>query len=563
MSELEDWVDFLYSDQTGYVYAPVRKSISEWTPKFFQWPQEREQLVSWIAVWGGNADVFLAPALFKDKNPVKKSVKGSSVVWAEFDGQAKNLDSVPEPSAIIQSSKENHFHIYWRIPFTPPEAVEDINRRLTYNLGADSSGWDSTQILRPPATINFKRNLPVILRSLVGTLYDQSSFDGLPKVPLAPTAPGIETLPSILKVLGQNKFSGNLLDLIENPKDEVGERSTYLMHVGYCLAEEGLKYEDIVTVLLYADEKAGKFVGRSDRLQRVSEIASRAIHEKGTTYHLKAAVYDTEEILNDDASIEFYWEPFLPREGRLIIASAPGVGKTLLGIDLGFSLALGRDLLGFKIPAPCRSLYVSMEMNLAAMKRHLGVQYHPYNSEEREQIRERFKIIPYGNRLEYEEIQQHISAVRPEVLFLDTLSASAVGGLSGEEEPIRIFQWLDHFREEFGLATVLLHHNRKASDGNKKPNNLDDLYGNFAIGAKVDSALILWRDDKPNSKIQFRVVKSRYAEVGHFYTERDKNLHYITAEKGSGGTINVKEIPKGNSAESSTDGGSFKFNSEF
>lgn len=541
MSELGDWIDFLYSDQTGYVYAPVRKTPTDWVTKFFQYPQEKEQLASWITVWGQTADVFLAPSIFKDKSPVKKSVKGSSVVWAEFDGQTSlDLSQVPEPSAVIQSSKDNHFHIYWRIPFSPGEVVEDINRRLTYNLNADSSGWDSTQILRPPFTVNFKRHLPVLLKSMGGSTYDVSSFDSLPKVPLPPTAPGIESILDVHKVLALNKVPDKLWDLIENPKNEVGERSTYLMYLGYSLAEAGFGYEALISILLYADGKVGKFVGRTDQLQRLSEIASRAIHEKGSTDEPQEESYSYLQLLNDDASIDFHWEPFLPVLGRCLVTGSPGVGKTLFTTSLASHLSLGRDFLGFKISAPCRSLYVSLEMGKAGLKRAMLKQAGVFSEEELALIDKNFKWVPVGHQYEFSEIRKNIKKDRPDVLFLDSMFAISKGDLSGEEEPRRIFDWLDLFREEFGVATCLIHHNRKPSDGNKKPKSLADIYGNVMIQARIDTAMILWKND---TKQYIEVIpdKVRYDDIFPFNIVRDsKTLHYSLKDTPTQGSINVQ-----------------------
>jgi hypothetical protein len=102
-------------------------------------------------------------------------VLGSWVLWVDFDGNAPAEWSkepiegqvfVPPPSAIIQSSIPGHEHCYWRLDefLTNTSKLEDRNRSLAYVLKADTSGWDRDQVLRPPHTINRKRDKPVVIK---------------------------------------------------------------------------------------------------------------------------------------------------------------------------------------------------------------------------------------------------------------------------------------------------------------------------------------------------------------------------------------------------------------
>ena len=94
------------------------------------------------------------------------------MLWVDFDGNAPATweDSVaPEPTLIIQSSIPGHEHCYWKLDtfLNKPKVIEERNRSLAYALGADTSGWDADQILRPPFTTNRKRDKAVIVKSLI------------------------------------------------------------------------------------------------------------------------------------------------------------------------------------------------------------------------------------------------------------------------------------------------------------------------------------------------------------------------------------------------------------
>lgn len=58
-------------------------------------------------------------------------------------------------------SSPGHFHAYYRLTEAiPPERAEALNKRLAHMIGADASGWDLSQLLRVPGTMNHKRNEP-------------------------------------------------------------------------------------------------------------------------------------------------------------------------------------------------------------------------------------------------------------------------------------------------------------------------------------------------------------------------------------------------------------------
>jgi hypothetical protein len=79
-------------------------------------------------------------------------------MWAAYvDGDGAQVpDWMPQPTAMVESSPGRH-HYYWRFTrLVAPTEGEAINKRLAYAIGADRSGWDLTQGLRPPGFRNWK-----------------------------------------------------------------------------------------------------------------------------------------------------------------------------------------------------------------------------------------------------------------------------------------------------------------------------------------------------------------------------------------------------------------------
>jgi len=175
ISQVEEFLSFLYDGLEGYVYSP-NKDLSKkpnedghWNQTFFKWPEERQSLVDYIEVSAKSLDVYLAPAVFNKPDSHKENIKCTKVLWVELDEKLPTEDNttVAKPNYIVQTSSEQHQHWYWKLdePISSVDNIEVFTRSLTYCIpGADSSGWDANQVLRIPGTYNFKRNTPVTFR---------------------------------------------------------------------------------------------------------------------------------------------------------------------------------------------------------------------------------------------------------------------------------------------------------------------------------------------------------------------------------------------------------------
>jgi len=170
VEELIRFLEYIWGDESGFVYLPVHHKPfgpRDWEKRFFSWPRAKDNIVKHILKYSAIGDnIFYAPALFKQARPLKEDVKLSRVLYVDFDGNAPTswpYNEVPEPTLRVQSSIEGHEHCYWLLdkPITNVETLEDRNRALAYQLGADTSGWDADQILRPAGVLNAKRGVMV------------------------------------------------------------------------------------------------------------------------------------------------------------------------------------------------------------------------------------------------------------------------------------------------------------------------------------------------------------------------------------------------------------------
>lgn len=524
MDDLEKFIDFLYKDQTGFVYSPV-KTKSSFDQSFFAWPSEKQALLDHVRLRGGEHDVYICPAVFSKKEATKESFKSTNVVWVEFDGQDKiDFKDIPKPDCIVQTSSTTHLHCYWGVEsLSESKVVEDINRRLTYYFSADSSGWDSVQLLRPPTTTNYKHDLPVLLSFFQeGSKLKPKAFDKAPEVALQTVEVKLANLQDGAALLQTLPIRASLKKLIKDEKVEVSQRSQFLFKIAHELAEYGVTHSQIASLIYYVDERIGKFKGRSDQLQRISEIASIAMHS--VTVEDAISLYSIKDILEHTDDLEWIFGNWLHSTGFMLVTGSPGVGKTQFCMQLSYSFATGEPFLEWDI-VPRKVLIMSLEMDIRELK--YIVKHQTEGLTDLQTYDKNVRISDeLGTYAQYEDI---IEEYGPEVIIIDSLIEIIDGDLKDGPEAKMLMRWFKRIRKKYKTAFVVIHHNRKAGTGNSKPNKLEDVYGSMVFGKDTETGFSLWEDEE-SGKIECSVIKARFTRKETIIIERDTNLLFGRSE---------------------------------
>jgi archaellum biogenesis ATPase FlaH len=523
VGDLEKFCEFLYGDQKGIVGVGLLAD-AKMDHSFYQWPEEKDSLYKTIRSNAPAFDVYIIPSLLKLKRASKVAFEASQVIWADFDGVTPVLpEGVPEPGMMVQTSTNDHIHAYWRIPRSEnAEFIESQNKALAYGLHADISGWDITQLLRPPETINHKNGLEVKL------LYAQPQAPftslNLPEIYKTPEIRSPGEIPDPTEVF--KKLSKNLLKEVKEATVYFPSRSEFLMAMGHKLAEFGLSFHDVISLVAYIDLRVGKFTERQDRLERYAEIASVAINKLDPTelYEWTSPL----DILNFVEDVEYIWEGVLHTTGFLFISGQPGVGKTQLALDMMHAFATKRDWIGIPVVKECKVGFFTLEMSFPEIKEFLKQQVREFEeigTLEKWGANLALSAAPSGDLDTYWRLLQEKDF---DVVFIDSLSEMALEDLK-ENEARQLIRWINKVRRELGVAVVVIHHNRKASEGNKKPKSLSDLYGSFMFAAKAESVAFLW-DNDPNSDeksdLELLFPKARLSKQKSVKISRTVNLTF-------------------------------------
>jgi hypothetical protein len=232
---------------------------------YFNYPDAADTTAEWILEKAQEGhEVYFCAHLLNEPRRIKENATQVHTLWGDLDG-AEIPEGKISPTAVVQSSP-GRFHCYWRLTDPiPPQAAELLNKRLARVIGADPSGFDLTQLLRVPGTVNYKyegRPIVGIQHLDKNRTYSAGDLDrDLPPLPETPSAnghahfddalgePPVELGPEALKV-----WRG------EKPKAKnTGEvdRSASLMKIGRTIYDAGATKRTVTEALKERDLTLG------------------------------------------------------------------------------------------------------------------------------------------------------------------------------------------------------------------------------------------------------------------------------------------------------------------
>lgn len=538
--EWERFFDYIYGDESGYVYSPTKDPESGSFQKYhFQWPQEKAAFFRHLAIHSKDREVYYGPALFASRGAEKPDFKGTYFVWCEFDGNAPDaVVDIPEPTLKIQSSQKGHEHWYWKIDgfINDIQVAESISQKLAYYLGADLGSWNGNRVLRPVGTIHHESGLPVKILRWDERPRSIADFVSLPELPIKILQEDdIKVIPFVLDVIAKYKWDKEVFDFFKEPTMPKGSRSSALSKLGHYCIEMGMTNAETLSIISSADDRWGKFKNRTNRKKCLIDLINscRAKHavdpiEEETDVDDGFKVYTFAEFQNTDFKLEWLVPNFLHKKGLFIVAGPPGVGKSQLTMRAAESFARGQDVLGWKAERPLRSLFVSMEMPAEEVKYFMDVM----RMEDADgMLTENFRIMPLGRSvgLTTKEGRSKLDKVmdqhRPDIIMLDSLGIAISDELSSDKVILDAFNYVNkQLRNEYESAVWFIHHPRKEQIGNKKPNKLDDLYGNRYITAAATSAINMW---PVGDEIEVSCLKMRMTpEFKPFRIKRESGIRF-------------------------------------
>jgi hypothetical protein len=283
----------IYGAGDGYIalFTGVRQHRRLVAPHegYFTYPDHIDQAQQWVRqAAASDREIYMCGHLTTERRRRKATAAPLWSLYADIDAAPTQSAAVPPPSLMVESSP-GRFHAYWRLSEPVAPAIgEALNRQLAVTLGADKTGWDTTQLLRAPGGLNHKYPEAPVVRvvahrgdwyrpdELVNPHATLPLFGQRPEPkprPMQPTAPpsAIEALP--LTATARRILQGEVVT--RRPDGEI-DRSASLLHMARILAGAGLDAAAIATILAERDAAFGwrKYSDRTDAYEQYARIAA-------------------------------------------------------------------------------------------------------------------------------------------------------------------------------------------------------------------------------------------------------------------------------------------------
>lgn len=253
---------------SGVRAEPGAKTLGDTRSAYFDYPERISEAEKLCLGWSSEGrEVYFCAHLLTARRRIKENATPLLAPYVDGDG-ARIEDGMPKPTAVVRSSPGRE-QFYFRLT-EPVSAVvgERLNRRLALAMGADDSGWDLTQLLRPPGTRNYKYpEAPLVLLVELNDLrYDPDELGrvlpALPDEPQGAAAPRSGKLAGSLAVPDLSRLSPRMQELIR-----YGNRGQYKSRseadMAACMALFGAGYSEAEVWVVMTDPTnaiSGKFL---------------------------------------------------------------------------------------------------------------------------------------------------------------------------------------------------------------------------------------------------------------------------------------------------------------
>jgi hypothetical protein len=266
---IKSFFEAAFGPTEGYLCVASRRTQGKFTERFFEYPAESGDAITFLKAKMLTENVYFCPQLFKSKQRSKENIDLVCSVWSDLDDCNPDRLKV-KPTISLETSPQRYQAIWTLNEPVAPEDAEAVSRKIAYfhsDEGSDKSGWDLTQLLRVPGTYNHKYQ-DVEGPPQVGVVdWDESITYGLHDFDVYPQVEGYEFLDVpfpenlILEkgegILDRYRFRLNGATFTSFHRAPESDRSTALFRLEmYCL-EAGMTLNEVFQVA--RDSACNKF----------------------------------------------------------------------------------------------------------------------------------------------------------------------------------------------------------------------------------------------------------------------------------------------------------------
>lgn len=206
------FVGALYRSAPSDSLVEVRFRVGSGMDRRFFDVAGRDGVVEEVVSLADRTDVFVGVVPRRRRGGGRADlVQVAGVAWVDCDSD-ESVAAVaafrPRPTMQVASGSARHRHAYWALrDAVVLHVVEDLNRPLASELGADARCSDAPRILRPAGSANWKSGRPTAVRLIA--LEEQRSVDVAElagRLPALPTEPVVPRQRSVRPAAGEDRL---------------------------------------------------------------------------------------------------------------------------------------------------------------------------------------------------------------------------------------------------------------------------------------------------------------------------------------------------------------------
>lgn len=470
-------LDRLWRAQAGQYFCVSTKSASKkWRDTFFK----RSELGKVAAFIEDNRDkdLYFCPHGFSKPERRKEYAVTPHMLWSDLD-EVDPAKIKLKPTIAIESSV-GRFVGLWLLD---GDMTEALNRRLSYHIGADKSGWDFTQVLRIPGTTNYKYASMPRTRILWsdGATYTVKELERtLPRLKDEDKPRDTGDASEVYK-RAEKKLPHWLRRELMDGNPVEGQRSEMIWKLENGLIEAGLSTEE--AFVLIKASPWNKFAGRrneDEQLEReLDKIVKRhlngskrhAVTETKRSAHREEDDEEDEEVrllfrpmdTVEEENINWIWYPYLARGELTILEGDPGLGKSYLAQMVCAHISDGRGLpLVKEFPTVTGStVYFDMENSAGTVTKKRLATNGLKHMERFVQCEEPFSV---EDQNAWDIVNDYFETHKPTVAVFDTVN-TYLGKADAfkSTEAQQAFMKFRDLAQRFNCAVITLRHLTKSS----------------------------------------------------------------------------------------------------